>query len=438
MSHPSRKILAVARHEFIGTVTRLGYLLTLIGMPVFIVVVGGLSSFAASRSMLDELGKSHVIGLVDEGGLFKGAPDQIAAVSRLDKLSRALRVSPTLSASARLEPQEPTAQIRRFVDLEEGKRGLLAGEVESLVRVPLGYLQSGKLEAYQRTHLRLKLSAGLDGPVRMLRPWIVAALLQGRVDPAISLRVTQGSEAEEFTVEADGRVSPQDLLGELRPLFVPMGFSLILLLSIFTSASYLATGLAEEKQNRALEMLLTSLTPEQLFWGKLIGLWLAAFLQFALYLFGIALPAALLFASLGLHLGQALVGLAYFVLGFFFYGAVLLAVGSIGNTQKYTQQLSGMFTFLAVLPITMLTSILNAPDGRLARALTFIPFTAPITGMLRSASGALPPWELFTSLLVLALSAALVIRACAKIFRIALLSTGGAPSVRQVIAWVRE
>lgn len=430
MNKTAHKVLAVARHEFIGTVTRIGYVLTLVGMPLLLVVIGGISGFAASRSMLDELGKSHAVGVIDEGGLCRNAPDRVAPTTRFDKLPAALRSQGPLELAA--------TSVRRFANLDEAKKALLAGEVESLLRIPADYLASGKLQELKRAKAGIRLSAGLDSPARTLRPWILSGLLQGRVDPALVARLSQTPEVDALTVEADGTTQAQDLLREMRPLLVPMGFSLFLMLSIFTSASYLATGLAEEKQNRALEMLLTSLTPEQLFWGKLLGLWLAAFLQFALYLLCIALPAGLIFASLGLHLGQALVGLAYFILGFFFYGAVLLAVGSIGNTQKYTQQLSGMVTFIAIAPFMMLTPILSAPDGRLARVLTFIPFTAPITGMLRSATGALPLWELGLSLIVLALGAAVVIRVCAKIFRIALLSTGSPPGLRQVIAWARE
>jgi len=220
-------------------------------------------------------------------------------------------------------------------------------------------------------------------------------------------------------------------------LIVPIGFAMLLLLSVFTSASYLATALAEEKQNRALELLLTSLTPDQLFWGKLLGLGAAALLQFVLYLLAVAVPAGLAYSALGLNLVQGLVGLCYFILGFFFFGAVLLTVGAIGNTQKYTQQLSAICTLSGVLPLMMLTPLLSQPRGVLARILTYIPFTAPITGLLRFGADALPWWEFGLSLLVLTISASLVIRVCARIFRVALLATGATPSLAQLWQWLR-
>jgi ABC-2 type transport system permease protein len=434
----ARKIKAVARHEFITTVTRVGYLVTLVGMPLFIGAVGAISGAATSSTVLELLSRSHRLGVVDETGLYANAPLRVEPPpSPLTSLG-APGLARTPSGLAKKEELEGmSVNLIRYASLAEAKQALLREEVEGLLRIPPDYLARGRVEEYRRARKTLALAPALDSPARMLRSWLVAGLLAGRVDPAFAARASRPARADEYVVEPDGRATEQDMLRELRPLLVPMGFALFLMLSIFTSASYLATGLAEEKQNRALEMLLTSITPEELFWGKLFGLWLAALLQFVLYLLIVALPAALIFAALGLKISLALIGLTYFILGFFFFGAVLLAVGAIGNTQKYTQQLSGLFTFTAIVPFMMLPALLNAPAGRLARVLTYIPFTAPITGMLRAAAGALPWWELALSLLSLSLGTVLVIRACSKIFRVALLATGGV-SLGQVIAWLRE
>jgi ABC-2 type transport system permease protein len=85
----------------------------------------------------------------------------------------------------------------------------------------------------------------------------------------------------------------------------------------------------------------------------------------------------------------------------------------------------------------MLTPLLSQPRGVLARMLTYIPFTAPITGLLRFGADALPWWEFGLSLLVLTISAALVIRVCARVFRVALLATGTTPSLAQLWQWLR-
>ena len=418
----------MARHEFILTVTRLGYVLTLVGMPLFLGALGGLSGMIASRAVTAQLGKERRIGVVDESKLFRAAPNRVMPQAQL----RVPGLSKT-EESAVL----PAAQLLRFDDLPAARVALAAEQVDAVLRIPAAFVAEGKVEEYRRARKGIALAASLESPTRLLRGWLIAGLLQGKVDPLVAARVSTAPSVEAFVVDASGAAALEDPIRELRHFVVPLGFTLFLMLSIFTSGSYLATGLAEDKQNRALEMLLTSLTPEQLFRGKLLGLGAAALLQFILYLLAIALPAALLVTALGIHLGQALIGLCYFVLGFFFFGSVLLAIGSIGNSHKYTQQLSGLFTITAIVPIWMLPNLLSEPQGTLARVLTFIPFTAPLTGMLRAATGALPWWELLLSLLALALSAAVVIRGSSKIFRVALLSTGTTPSPAQLWAWLR-
>jgi ABC-2 type transport system permease protein len=113
-------------------------------------------------------------------------------------------------------------------------------------------------------------------------------------------------------------------------------------------------------------------------------------------------------------------------------------VGAVGSTQRYAQQLSGLVTFPATLPFLGIPLLLDQPDGAVARVLTYLPFTAPITGMLRAAAGALPWWEFALSSVALALWTAVSIRICSRIFRVALLATGNTPSLSQLWRWTRE
>jgi ABC-2 type transport system permease protein len=434
----SSKVLTVARHEFIGTVTRLGYLLTLFGMPVFVGAITLFSGLLAVQSQLESRSQKKAVAIVDESGLFGNARLDLPQPPPDEAQEKVASALPTkgvhgIRQTAMAQGSGPI-ELRRVASLPAAKDALVRGEVESVVRFPPSYLRDGKVEELMRPPKGFKLE-GLSG---RLRPWVVRSLLEGRVQPDVAERAARPLRVDTFYVEPDGKTSPEDVLRAVRPFAVPLAFSLLLLLSIFTSASYLATGLAEEKQNRALEMLMTSLTPEQLFWGKLLGIGGAAFLQFFLYLIAVAIPAAFAFAALGLSAGQALAGFVYFVLGFFFFGSCLLAVGAIGNTQKYTQQLSGLFTFTAIVPLMLLTPLVEHPQGTLARVLTYVPFTAPITGMLRAGAGALPWWELIASIAALALGCYVAVKVCARIFRVALLATGTTPSVAQVWRWLRE
>jgi ABC-2 type transport system permease protein len=429
-----RKVLSVARHEFIGTVTRLGYIITLLGMPIFVGALGAISGFAAYKSQLAEQAERKVVGLVDESGLFAAAPLEVPQAESDDDAQPVAPGRIPAGKSMAMPFKRLPVELRRFPNLAEAKVALTRGDLASVLRIPPSYLLDGKLEEL----VRPSKSFTPQHEAHKLRAWLTRGLLTGHAPSALVDRAARPLwDVDTLVVEADGHTEPEDMLRALRPLIVPMGFAMLLMLSVFTSASFLATGLSEEKQNRALEMLLTSITPEQLFWGKLVGIGGAALLQFVIYLILVALPAGMMFAALGLKLSLAVIGLAYFVLGFFFFGSVLLAVGAIGNTQKYTQQLSGMFTFTAVIPMMVLQPILQQPQGGLARTLSYIPFTAPITCMLRAGAGALPWWEMILSMAALALGCAAAMRLCAKIFRVALLATGTTPTLAQVWSWMK-
>lgn len=423
-----RKIGAVARYEFVGAVTRLGYLLTLVGMPAFLACLITVTSLASVRSVKESLSRKRIIGIVDESGIFASTEFSV----ELDG-PKTVKIPGDEGMAAQAQQLE----LRRFASLDQGQAALQRNDVASIVRIPPDYLSSGSIQEYVAVRRELDLTSGQISTASLLRPWLVRGLVEGKVDPEIATRAAEPARVERLVLDAQGSTAPADLIREIRPLVVPIGFGMLLVLCVFTSASYLATGLAEEKQNRALELLLTSLSPAQLFWGKLLGLWTAALLQFVLYLLAVVLPAGFAFAALGLNIDQALVGGCYFVLGFFFFGAVLLTVGAIGNTQRYTQQLSAVFTLTGVAPMMVVTPLLSQPRGVLARTLTYIPFTAPVTGLLRFGADALPWWEFAVSLLVLTISAGLVIWLCARIFRVALLASGTTPSLGQLWQWLR-
>ncbi|MBS2025243.1 MAG: ABC transporter permease [Deltaproteobacteria bacterium] len=435
MPDATSKIAAVARFEFLSTVKRPGYLVSLIGMPIFIGLIGALSGFLTSRMMASQLQKTLIIGILDETGLFADAPLEIAPDLDLAQLPPSLRKQANESIAGKSPLFSPTKLVR-LKDLTELRAALSAGTVTRAARIPADWLTTGRIEELRLAKARLSLFSNAEPLAGRLRPWLLSGLLERKLDPAVFARVLRPAKTTTLSIEADGSLTPFDLLRELATFILPLGFVLLLLLSIFTCGGYLATGLAEEKQNRALELLLTALTPEELFWGKLLGLGGAGFLQFALYLAVIALPAALLFTVLGIEWGQLVMGLGYFAGGFIFFGALLLAAGSLGNTTRYTQQLVGGVTMTAMVPMLTLPVLLDQPMGTYARVLTLVPFSAPLAGMLRVGAHALPWWEFALSLSLLSAGAWLAVRLSSRVFRIALLSTGGLPSPRVLWSWL--
>lgn len=229
--------------------------------------------------------------------------------------------------------------------------------------------------------------------------------------------------------------------------WAPSGFVYLLWLAIFVIIQMLLNNTIEEKSNRIIEVLLSSVTPGELMMGKLagiaaigmtmIGAWLAA-------LFGILSWKA----GGASHLsGQILTVLKasnliplfalYFLLGYVMYAAIILSIGSVCNTIKEAQSYMGLLTVVLMVPLTTMTYIPRDPNGAVARLLSWIPLYTPFTMMNRA--NADPPFvDMFGTLVLLVASTAAALWMSGKIFRVGILRTGQPPKVLEMLSWVRR
>jgi ABC-2 type transport system permease protein len=212
------------------------------------------------------------------------------------------------------------------------------------------------------------------------------------------------------------------------------------MVSLMMTTGLLVTAISIEKENRVVEVLLSSATADEILAGKLLGLGAAGLLQVAVWFsmaIGGSLAAAVALELLGVEVPWTAVGIAavFFVVSYLFIGSLMIGTGSLGRTQREAQQLGVFWTLLTMVPVFAIVPLMADPHGTLARTLTFIPFTAPITIVLRAFVDAegLPAWEVALALLVLGLSTWGAIALSARLFRIGLLLTGTRPRVRQLL-----
>jgi len=162
--------------------------------------------------------------------------------------------------------------------------------------------------------------------------------------------------------------------------------------------------------------------------------WLATIRVFA-DVAAVNIPAL---GDLAIPLSMLVLGLLYFILGYLLFAVLYSGVGSIGTTAREGQQMAGVFNLPAVVPLILMGVIVQHPDGVVARVLTFIPFAAPITVMMRLPNTAIPLWELTLSLAILVGSIAAGIWFVSKVFRISLLMYGKRPALREIVRYARE
>ena len=240
--------------------------------------------------------------------------------------------------------------------------------------------------------------------------------------------------------------------------WLPSMFVYLLWVAIFSISQMLLTSVIEEKSNRIIEVLLSSVTPGELMVGKLAGI--AAIGLTMLGVWVASLVAIVLWKSLGVspEAAAAAGGLAgipgdvatilrttwllpafavYFLLGFLFYSGLILALGSTCNTLKEAQSFMGVIVLLLLVPLLMMTYIPRDPNGTLATTLSWFPPYTPFVMMNRVTAD--PPLrDVLGTMALLLVCTGFVLWGSGRIFRRGILRTGQPPELLELLKWLRR
>ncbi len=234
-----------------------------------------------------------------------------------------------------------------------------------------------------------------------------------------------------------GQVEMKDRLLNI----VPLGLALLLWMSIFTVANLLLLGVIEERSNKLIEVLLSSVSAEEFMAGKLLGIaGIGLTILFAWIVVGLLIlangsgqTAQLAYDAINLILsGPYIPAFAfYFVVGYLTIASVFLGLGSVCNSQQEAQSLLTPLVFLLMLPFFLIMPMLEDPNGPIASTVGWIPLYTPFVMMVRLSTN--PSWVevVMSGAMTLAFSL-LVVWAMARLFRNAVLRTGQPPRLVEV------
>ncbi|HOE35703.1 MAG: ABC transporter permease [Chloroflexi bacterium] len=395
------KTWSVFKHEFLKTVSRRSFILTLILVPlvpaVILWILGNLSdSQSQSLQQVFTGGQPQSAlpyGAVDHSGLLTEAPDWVTGGS--------IVLVPS-SEEARLQVQQ--GKLKGYYEvaedyLESGRVTLYREDVNPVT----GFEQTGVMENLIAYNL---LGRNQDLYLRYTNP--VSFVLE-EVNPAI----------------AETRDTEDPLA-----FFIPYGVTLFFYMIVFITSSMLLNTVGKDKDNRVMEMLLSSVKPTSLFVGKLTGLGLASLLQLAIW-FGAAL-ALLRFSGrtfslpMDLNFSPALYiyGILFFIVGFVYYGSLMAGIGAMAPNLREGSQSTFMVALPLILTLVSINSLIQMPHGSLATILSLLPPTAPVAMMTRLTIGGVPGWQIGLALGLLALIDVFLIKGVANLFRSQHLLTG--------------
>jgi len=257
--------------------------------------------------------------------------------------------------------------------------------------------------------------------------------------------LTKRVELETFQETASGGATKK---GFLQAYFATFGFVVLMFMSILLYGIAMLRGVLEEKSTRVIEVLLGSVTPNELMSGKILGIGLVGLTQMLIYMLTIGVVRLVILvkmtsADMGwvqdtLGTTKLMYFMLFFVLGYFFYTALFAAVGAVCNSEQEAQNLQQPLTFMLMIPYIMTFFFVRNPDHIAAVIMSMIPPFAPMIMFTRVMTSAVPMWQVALSLALLAGSTWLVFRAAAKIFRIGILMYGKRPTIPEIWRWARS
>lgn len=223
--------------------------------------------------------------------------------------------------------------------------------------------------------------------------------------------------------------------------WAPMGFVYLIFISLMQSVQYLLSNTIEEKSNRIIEVLLASVTPNELMMGKLLGIGasgittiVAWLLSFFLFIRGYqSMETAMIAQMLEVLLSSEMIPwfVFYYLTGYALYSGIFLAIGSLCNTLKEAQSLMMPMMLILIVPILTMSLIAQDPNGTLARVMSWIPLFTPFSMMNRAAAD--PPLiDLVGTTILLLASVVLVLWLSGRVFRQGVLRTGQPPRLLEL------
>jgi ABC-2 type transport system permease protein len=283
-----------------------------------------------------------------------------------------------------------------------------------------------------------------------MRTAIVRAALEVKLDQ-------QGVDVEAMLRGGDLRV---EMLSEEGadmedPEFVAAyigSFLLYFVILIYAVAVMRAT--LEEKTNRIVEVIVSSMKPWHLMLGKILGVGAVSLTQMAIwfgfgvlmFMSGIPMLVAARPELANLSeirdvlpgLGMLALFIGYFVFGFFLYSGIYAAVGAMCNTDEEAQQAQFPVIMLLIVPVMMVTTVIENPMTPLNTGLSLFPFFSPILMWGRVAGGGVPAWQIGASFALMGLAIVAVAWVAGRIYKVGILMAGKRPTLPELWRWVRE
>jgi ABC-2 type transport system permease protein len=365
-------------------------------------------------------------GLLTASGA--GMPDQteVGIVSTMEDFPRQLEA----------ELQGSPVVLREFNSVEEARAAAESRDIAGYLKATAPPHETGSYSYFSRTGTDITSAEALEQALGSLASR--ARLQEMGVDPAVLSALRNTPDLQMMKIGGSSGSS-----GYMSVMFTAIGFVMLLYMTVLLYGQMIGRSVVQEKTNKTVEIMLSSVRPAELMYGKIFGIGIAGLLQYAVWFLLAALVLTFL-SSLGINtpelISARLFGtlLLYFLPAFLLYAAAFAAMGAASEDEQHLGQLSTPLILFLVLPLVLIGALVMNPGSVIAQILSYFPFTAPIVMFIRVMVETPPFWQQLLSYLIVLITIALTAGFGGKIFRIGILLTGKRPSIGEVLRWMKS
>jgi ABC-2 type transport system permease protein len=321
--------------------------------------------------------------------------------------------------------------------LARNKKEMLDNKITGVVFVPESAMKDKKVEYYSQTPNNMNLTRKLETPLNKVlidKYFSSKSLSSQDLDFA-----RKGVDFSGFKVSKEEKVQ-QEGYGSLILSYL---FTFLLYISLLLTGQLMLQSVIEEKANRIVEVILSSVSPRELMTGKILGSALTALIQMSIWLAAIVAVASSAILALppdftvSITTIQIIFLLVNFGVGLILFLSLFGMMGAIFDNPQDAQ--SGMWPImmLVIIPFLIAMSMAQNPNSPIANAAALIPFTSVMVMPVKMTMVGVPMWQLATAILGNIAAIFLVFPIAGKIYRVGILRTGKKPKWSEVIKWLK-
>lgn len=393
-----KKFWLVFWHEYKRHVVRRRFIFAILSMPLFVGLMVGVG-FLSVWLQYDK----KPVGYVDPYNILVDAQQVPAEKNKIFK----------------------TVESVAYQDEDTAKSALAQGEIQALFVFSEDYFSTGKVVM---TTLNKTSSNAEDD----FGDFVAYNLARDLPKPVFE-RITEGNEIIIRSLDGSREMGSNNWM----VMMLPMIAGILFIIAVNVSGGYLLQAVVEEKENRTMEILVTSVSPTQLMAGKVVGDLMVGLTQLVIWILFVIVGLSLAPNFLDMESAPALDAKYILILAgtllpaFVMIAAAMGALGATATESREAQQLAGLFTLPIVVPFWFTSQIMFNPNGALAVGMSMFPLTAPIALPLRAGFTDIPWWQLMITILVLVVLAVFSLWLAGKIFRIGMLRYGKKVSLKE-------